>query len=171
MVKREATEAAIPSWSFHLFQRPRSEVRFIIVKVRLCHVCCVYKKQKSLKSRRWKSETTRWNHLNISWNIQLIQNSQYGWYSNDWSINSLIDLILAQLASVASFPPVSSSQLSSLSVCYLATFSCTSCTFPSDLFQSAFSAFYLIWSAFSRSSMFQKLTYHLIWLFWPSQNN
>ena len=122
MVKREATEAAIPSWLFHLFQRPRSEVRFIIVKVRLCHVCCVYKKQKSLKSRRWKSETTRWNHLNISWNIswniQLIQNSQYGWYSNDWSINSLIDLILAQFASVASFPPVSSSQLSSLSVCY-----------------------------------------------------
>ena len=122
MVKQEATEAAIPSWSFHLFQRPRSEVRFIIVKVRLCHVCCVYKKQKSLKSRRWKSETTRWNHLNISWNIswniQLIQNSQYGWYSNDWSINSPIDLILAQFASVASFPPVSSSQLSSLSVCY-----------------------------------------------------
>ena len=118
MVKREATEAAIPSWSFHLFQRPRSEVRFIIVKVRLCHVCCVYKKQKSLKSRRWKSETTRWNHLNITWNIQLIQNSQYGWYSNDRLINSLIDLILAQLASVASFPPVSSSQLSSLSVCY-----------------------------------------------------
>ena len=121
MVKREATEAVIPSWSFHLFQRLRSEVRFIIVKVRSCHVCCVYKKQKSLKSRRWKSETTRWNHLNISWNswnIQLIQNSQYGWYSNDWSINSLIDLILAQFASVASFPPVSSSQLSSLSVCY-----------------------------------------------------
>lgn len=118
MVKREATEATIPSWSFHLFQCLRSEVRFIIVKVRSFHVCCVYKKQKSLKSRRWKSETTRWNHLNISWNIQLIQNSQYDWYSNDRSIDSLKDLILAQLASVVSFPPVSSSQLSSSSVCY-----------------------------------------------------
>ena len=47
-----------------------------------------------------------------------------------------------------------------LSVCYLSvTFSCTSCTLPSDLFQSAFSALYLIWPGFSRSSMFQKLIY------------
>ena len=125
MVRREAIETAIPSCSFHLFQCPRSQVRFIIVKVRLLHVYCVYKKQKSLKSTG--IEKVKWDHkvkaskslikcfqIYISWNIQLIQNGKYGWYSNDWSINSLI----AQLASVVSFPRVSSSQLSSVSVCY-----------------------------------------------------
>ena len=120
MVRREAIEAAIPSCSFHLFQCSFDRC-----------MCIVYIRRK--KASKAGVEKVKWDHnvkaskslikcfqIYISWNIQLIQNGQYGWYSNDWSIDSLI----AQLASVVSFPPVSSSQLSSayvisvLSQCY-----------------------------------------------------
>ena len=115
MVRREAIEAAIPSCSFHLFQCSFDRC-----------MCIVYIRSK--KASKAGVEKVKWDHnvkaskslikcfqIYISWNIQLIQNGQYGWYSNDWSIDSLI----AQLASVVSFPPVSSSQLSSaVSVCY-----------------------------------------------------